>query len=201
MKRLFDEQALGNKVNPVGGGLWSIIWSPQSAPQNPATEFDYTQDVVGIPEPAGPKFGGRSNLVAIETELKSDSMGVLYALGGFSGGLSLWVDKGKLSFEYNLFEVERTLIETKDPLPLGKVKIEVETRIAKPREAADITIRINGKEVAKGRVPRTAALLFTANDSFDVGMDSYSPVSLAYYDRAPFKFNGNIDKVKINYLQ
>lgn len=156
--------------------------------------------MVGIPEPAGPKLGGRSTRVVIDTEIKPDSAGVLYALGAFSGGLSLWVEKGKLSFEYNLFEVERTLIETKDPLPIGKVKIEVETRIAKPREAADITIRIDGKEVANGRVPRTAALLFTANDSFDVGMDSYSPVSLAYFDRAPFKFNGKIEKVKINYL-
>ena len=28
-------------------------------------------------------------------------------------------------------------------------------------------------------------------------MDSYSPVSLAYYDRAPFKFNGKIDKLDV----
>ena len=201
MKKLFDREALTNKVNPVGGGLWSIVWSPQSAPQNPATEFDYTQDVVGIPEPSGPKLGARSSRVVIDAEIKPDSAGVLYALGGYSGGLALWVDKGKLSFEYNLFEIERTLIETKDPLPTGKVKIEVETRIAKAREAAEITIRIDGKEVAKGRAPRTAALLFTANDSFDVGMDSYSPVSQAYFDRAPFKFNGVIDKLKISYLK
>lgn len=201
MKALFSQEAEENKVNPVGGGLWSIVWSPQSAPHNPATEFDYTQDVVGIPEFAGPKVGARSNLVSIEAEIGPDSAGVLYALGGFSGGLALWVDKGKLSFEYNLFEIERTLIETKEPLPTGKVKIEVETRIAKPREAADITIRVDGKEVAKGRAPRTAALAFTANDAFDVGTDSYSPVSLAYFDRAPFKFNGVIGKVKIGYLK
>jgi hypothetical protein len=37
MKKLFDREALTNKLNPVGGGLWSIVWSPQSAPQNPAT--------------------------------------------------------------------------------------------------------------------------------------------------------------------
>jgi arylsulfatase A-like enzyme len=201
MKKLFDREALNNKVNPVGGGLWSVVWSPQSAPQNPATEFDYTQDVIGIPETASPKLGARSNRVVVDAELKPDSAGVLYALGGYSGGLALWADKGKLSFEYNLFEIERTLVETKDPLPTGKVKIEVETRIAKPREAAEITIRIDGKEVAKGRAPRTAPLLFTANDSFDVGTDSYSPVSQAYYDRAPFKFNGVIEKLKISYLK
>ncbi len=200
MKELFDKEAKANLVYPVGGGLWSVVWSPQSAPQNAATEFEYTQDVVGIPEFAGPKVGARSNLVVIEAEHKSGSTGVLYALGAFSGGLSLWIDKGKLNFEYNLFEIERTRLESAAPLPLGKVKIEVETRIAAPRGAADISIRVNGIEMAKGRVPRTAALAFTANDSFDVGIDSYSPVSLAYFDRAPFKFNGRIDRVHIKYL-
>jgi arylsulfatase len=110
------------------------------------------------------------------------------------------VDKGKLSYEYNLFEIERTRIETSAPLPTGKVKIEVETRIAAPRGAADIVLRVAGKEVARGKAPRTAVLAFTANDAFDVGMDSYSPVSEAYFDRKPFRFNGTIEKVQIKYL-
>lgn len=200
MKKLFLQQAEANYVFPIGGGLWSIVWSPQSAPHNPATAFDYTQDVVGVPEFAGPKIGGRSNLVQIEAALRPDSKGVLYALGGFSGGLALWVDKGKLHFEYNLFEIERTHIEATSPLPQGKARIEVETRVAAPRGAADITIRVNGDEVAKGQVPHTAVLAFTANDAFDVGTDSYSVVSEAYFDRAPFTFNGRISKVHIEYL-
>lgn len=199
LKQLFDQQAKANLVYPVGGGLWSIVWSPQSAPQNPATEFNYTQDVTGVPEFAGPKVGARSNLVTVDVDLAADSAGVLYALGAFSGGVSLWVDKGKLGYEYNLFEIERTRLEAAT-LPTGKVKIEVETRIAAPRGAADVVIRVDGKQVAKGTVPRTAALAFTANDAFDVGMDNYSPVSEAYYDRKPFKFNGTIDSVQIKYL-
>jgi arylsulfatase len=201
MKRLFDREAKANLVYPVGGGLWSVVWSPQSAPHNTATEFRYTQDVGGVPEFAGPKVGARSNLVVVEAELTPESSGVLYALGAFSGGVALWVDKGKLGYEYNLFEIERTRLETSQPLPTGKVKIEVETHVPKPRGAADVSIRINGTEVTKGRVPRTAALAFTANDAFDVGMDSYSPVSTAYFDRAPFKFNGRIDQVHIKYLK
>ncbi|HSX49551.1 MAG TPA: arylsulfatase [Cellvibrio sp.] len=200
LQQQFLDEAKANQVFPIGGGLWSIIWSPQSAPHNPATEFHYTQDVVGVPEFAGPKVGARSNKVVIETELKPDSTGVLYALGAFSGGLALWVDNGKLSFEYNLFEIERTLIESSSKLPTGKTVIEVETRIGAPRGPADVLIRLNGEAIAKGRVPRTAALAFTANDSFDVGTDSYSPVSRAYFDRAPFKFNGKIEKVNIQYL-
>ena len=200
MKALFDREAKANLVYPIGGGLWSIVYSPQSAPQNPATEFDYTQDVVGVPEFAGPKIGARSNLVQIEAELGPDAKGVLYALGGFSGGVALWVDEGKLNYEYNLFEIERTRIETTGPLPTGKATIEVETRIAAPRGAAEVTIRVGGNEVAKGSVPRTATLAFTANDAFDVGTDSYSPVSLDYFDRAPFTFGDRISRVHIKYL-
>ncbi|MDN5869614.1 MAG: hypothetical protein L0H73_02665 [Nitrococcus sp.] len=117
MNKLFLQQAKANKVFPIGGGLWSIVWSPQSAPHNPATELDYTQAVVGVPELAGPKIGARSNLVQIEAELGPSSKGVLYAVGGFSGGLALWVDEGKLHYEYNLFEIERTRFETNDTLP------------------------------------------------------------------------------------
>jgi hypothetical protein len=57
------------------------------------------------------------------------------------------------------------------------------------RVGSGIGLRPSEVEVdAKGRVPLTAALVFTVSDSFDVGMDSYSPVSLAYCDRAPFRF-------------
>lgn len=201
MKRLFDEQAKANSAYPIGGGLWSIVWSPQSAPHNPATEFHFTQDVTGVPEFAGPKIGARSNLVTIDVDLEAGSAGVLYALGAFSGGIALWVDSGKLHYEYNLFQIERTRLVSKDPLPSGNVKIEVETRIDKPRGPAEVTIRIAGKEVAKGSVPRTAALAFTANDAFDVGTDSYSPVSAAYFDRKPFSFKGTIRHMRIEYLK
>lgn len=201
LKKLFRAEAKSNLVFPIGGGLWSIVWSPQSAPHNPATEFNYSQDVVGVPEFAGPKVGARSNLVTVNVELQPDSSGVLYALGAFSGGVSLWVDQGKLHYEYNLFEIDRTRLETTAALPTGNVTIEVETRITAPRGAADVVIRLDGKEVAKGTVPRTAVLAFTANDAFDVGTDSYSPVSEAYFDRKPFTFNGKINKLHIKYQE
>jgi hypothetical protein len=43
-------------------------------------------------------------------------------------------------------------------------------------------------------------VIFTASETFDFGMDLGSPVSLDYYDRAPFKFNGKIEKINIKYI-
>ena len=203
LKRAFDSDAQANKVWPVGGGLWSAVFHPEDAPSNPATQFSYTQEVFAVPEFTAPKLGARSNLVTIETELKPDSKGVLYALGAFSGGLALWVEEGRLNYEYNLFEVERTNFASSAPLPTGKVKIEVETRKADEKHAGplDVEVRVNGKAVAQGRVPRSAPLTFTANDAFDVGRDSYSPVSQVYFDRKPFAYNGTIDKLDVEYLK
>ena len=140
-------------------------------------------------------------MVTIQAELAEDSEGVLYALGAFSGGLALWIEQGKLTYEYNLFQIERTRISTTDPLPTGEVKITVETTKTGDNHAAplDVVIRVNGDEVAKGAVPRSAPLTFTANDTFDVGRDSYSPVSEAYFDRKPFAFNGNINRLHVAY--
>ena len=201
MVKLFDAEAKANHAYPIGGGLW-VGLHPEYTKQNPATEFHYTADVVAIPEAGAPKLGLRSSLVTIEADLKADSEGVLYALGGFSGGLAAWIDKGRISFEYNLYEIERTRIATTGALPLGRVKIEIESRTEpKVRNGAmDVIIRVDGKEMARGRVPRTTGYAMSGNDSFDVGRDSYSPVSPAYYERAPFKFTGRIDRLDVRYL-
>jgi len=201
MITIFNAEAKANKAYPIGGGLWTGL-HPEFVHQNPATEFTYTPDVIQIPEASAPKLGLRSSLVTINAELKPDSAGVLYAVGGYSGGVAAWIDQGKVRFEYNLYEIERTGVETKGDMPTGPVKIEIESR-AQPKVrngSMDVIIRVNGTEMGKGTVPRTTGYALSGNDTFDVGTDSFSPVSPAYYDRAPFKFNGNIDSVTIKYL-
>jgi arylsulfatase len=42
-------------------------------------------------------------------------------------------------------------------------------------------------------------LLFSANDCLDFGIALGSPVSMGYYDRAPFPFNGTIERVHGRY--
>ena len=56
---------------------------------------------------------------------------------------------------------------------------------------------VDGKEVAKVTVKRTVPAAFTASETLDVGADLGSPVSLDYYDRAPFKFDGKINKLTV----
>ena len=49
-------------------------------------------------------------------------------------------------------------------------------------------------------MPISAPLLFTANDCLDVGVALGSPVSLDYFDKAPFRFTGTIRQMQVKYL-
>ncbi|MGB8720109.1 MAG: sulfatase-like hydrolase/transferase, partial [Desulfobacterales bacterium] len=201
MVDLFLAEAKANKAFPIGGGLW-VGLHPEFVQQNPATEFHYTADVIEVPEATAPKLGLRSSLVTVEADLKPDTSGVLYAVGGFSGGVAAWVDGGKIFYEYNLYEIERTRVETTGDLPTGKVKIEIESRFEPGvrNGPMDLHIRVNGQAMGQGRVARTTGYALSGNDTFDVGRDSFSPVSPSYYDRAPFAFNGGIEKFTVTYL-
>jgi arylsulfatase len=127
---------------------------------------------------------------------------VLYALAGFSGGVTCYVKDGFLCYEFNLFEVQRTKLKSEDKLPTGKVKVEVESKLTeKIGGPMDVTLKVNGKEVAQGRVPAAMSLHFTSNATFDIGTDLDSPVALDYFDQAPFAFNGTIGKTTIVYLK
>jgi hypothetical protein len=139
---------------------------------------------------------------SVDVDVPANANGVIYALGGFSGGLALCVKDGVLSYEYNLFEIQRTHIKAKDKLPTGKAKIEVETTYIDPKPTGPlkVVLRVNGEEVASGEVPVSAPLTFTANDALDFGIDLGSPVGIEYYDQAPFKFNGTIEGATVKYL-
>ena len=94
----------------------------------------------------------------MDVDVPEKANGVLYALGGFSAGLTCYVKDGVLCYEYNLFEIQRTQIKAKDKLPAGKVTIEVESKLAaaRPGSPMDVTLKVDGKVVAQGRVPMTA---------------------------------------------
>jgi arylsulfatase len=176
---------------------------PEQRISTPYQEWNFVGNVTRMPEFTAPKLGNTANLVAITADIPAHANGVLYTLGAFSGGLSTYVKDGILCYEYNLFEIQRTSICAKDTLPTGNVKIEVETRLQAPRPGSpvDITLKVNGQSVAQGTVPLTAPLLFTANDCLDIGTDLGSPVSLAYFDQAPFAFTGSIHTVGMKYLK
>ncbi len=203
MKLLFLVESAKNKNLPIGGGLWATaIYHPEDAPATSVTEWTFDGPMTRMPESIAPKLGKVDSLVSMDVDVPANANGVLYALAGFAGGLACYVKDGILSYEFNLFEVARTKIKAKDKLAAGKAKIEVESKLAGPIGGPmNVTMKVNGQVVAQGQVPAAMSLHFTSNETFDIGSDVGSPVSLDYFDKAPFAFNGTIGTTKISYLK
>lgn len=202
LKELFLIEAARNKALPIGGGLYVPLLHPELRLAPPYTEWNLSGELVRMPEFAAPALGNKANLVTIDADIPADANGVLYKLGANSGGLTCFVENGILCYEYNLFIIQRTKIRAKQKLPVGKVRIEIETTYIELKRGGPlkVTMKVNGKLFAEGTVPLSAPLTFTANDCLDVGIALGSPVSLDYYKKAPFKFNGTIEKMHVKYL-
>ncbi|MEJ8827431.1 arylsulfatase [Variovorax humicola] len=199
MQKIFDQQAIANKVYPVGAGIWLRL-HPEDRIKSSYTHWDFDGSTRRLPEFSAPGLGRESNTVTIDATLGASASGVLYALGGAGGGLTLYMDKGQLVYEYNMMIIERYIARSAEPLPAGRHRIEVSTRLASaaPLAPAAIVLTVDGVEVAKTAVARTVPAAFSASETFDVGIDLGSPVSLDYFDRRPFGFDGRIDSVKID---
>ncbi|WP_244489856.1 MULTISPECIES: hypothetical protein [unclassified Rhizobium] len=132
----------------------------------------------------------------MKVQIGEAANGVLYAVGGAGGGLSLYMQDGHLVYEYNMMIIENYQVRT-GKLPTGTHDIEISTTIPKPGGPADVLIKVDGKEAAKTLVKRTVPVAFTATETFDVGADLGSPVSQTYFDKGPFEFDGKIDQVRV----
>jgi len=202
LKDLFLLESTQNKNLPIGGGLWVPVLHPEYKPRPELTEWEFIGEINRIPEFNAPSLGNTNNELRMEIEIGKKANGVLYALGGFSGGLTCYMKNGYLHYEYNLFEVERTKKVSSQPLKKGKHTIVVKSNFEWTAKGllGKISILDNGEEILNFEVPRSAPLTFTANECLDIGSDLGSPVSLAYFDNKPFKFNGEIINTTISYV-
>jgi arylsulfatase len=196
MQELFRAEAKANKALPIGGGLWTRF-HPEDVISSPYQSWRFDAATRRMPEFTAPGLGKRSNTVTVDVEVAEGASGVLYALGGSSGGLSLYLDQGTLAYEYNMLLIERYRATTDEPLRAGRHTIVVDTTLARPGEPATVTINIDGEAAARTTVERTVPGAFTASETFDVGIDLGSPISREYAARRPFEFHGTIHEVRV----
>jgi arylsulfatase len=203
LKNLFLVESAKYKNLPIGGGLWTIIFHPEMKVAPEATSWELPGTITRIPEPCAPRLGALDNKVVIDMEIPENASGVLYKLGANSGGLTVFMDQGILTYEYNLFIIERVKLRSSESLAAGRHQLEILTQHTddNPRGPLSIKCTSNGNPLIDGIVPRPAALIFTANDCLDVGQALGSPVSMEYRERAPFKFNGTIHTMHVEYLK
>lgn len=201
MRETFMVEAAKNSVLPVGGGLWVPVYHPELRIAPPYREWDFAGDMTRMPEFCAPALGTKDNVVTIDVDIPENASGVLYALGSAAGGLTCYLDGGYLTYEYNLFILMRTKIQSAEKVPSGRATLVVTTTHTNtsPAGPLDITVTLDGQPIASGQIPVSVPLLFTANDCLDIGTCLGSPVSLDYRERAPFAFEGRIHGVHVAY--
>jgi arylsulfatase len=197
MKTQFLTLAADNMDFPIGAGNWLRL-HPEDRVKTSYTSWTFNANTRRMPEFTAPGLGRESNRVEIDLEVPAKARGVLYALGGSGGGVTLYMDQGHLVYLYNMMIVEQYTARSAERISPGKHKIEVITEIAGPGQKGTATILVDGTKVGKAALARTVPAAFSASETFDVGVDLGSTVSLDYFDRRPFKFEGKIDSVKVN---
>jgi len=125
--------------------------------------------------------------------------GVLVAQGGAFGGWSLYLHDGRPTYCYSFFGVQRFKVAADGQVPEGKHQVRMEFTydgggLAK---GGGVTLYVDGQSVAEGRVEHTQPLIFSADETADVGHETGTTVS-DDYDLESSRFTGTIDWVQID---
>jgi Sulfatase len=128
---------------------------------------------------------------------ESGAQGVIMCQGGSIAGWSLYAKGGKAKFAYNFLGLAMFYTEADSPIPAGNHQVRMEFAydgggLAK---GGDVTLFYDGNKVGQGRVEHTVPIVFSADESADVGRDTGTPVTPDYDTHV---FNGSIDWVKID---
>jgi len=204
MKSAFLIEAQANQVLPIGAGLYTIAYHPEEAPHSELKQWDLFQGETRLAESTAPLYrGGFDSLAAIEADVPSNASGVLYCIGGGGGGFSVYMDGGYLHAEYMATQLYRYKAKSPTPISPGKRHIEVKMVWDKVKAivpSGNLTMSVDGTEVAGMRVEKGCRVIFDAAETFDVGMDLGATVALEYDARSPFPYSGKIGSLKIKYI-
>jgi arylsulfatase A-like enzyme len=125
--------------------------------------------------------------------------GVLIAQGGAFGGWSLYMHEGRPKYCYCFFGVQRFTVEGGSRVPAGdhQVRMEFAYDGGGLAKGGKVTLYVDGQGVAEGRVEHTQPMIFSADETADVGNETGTTVS-DDYDAESSRFTGTINWVQID---
>ena len=142
----------------------------------------------------------KSYSVTAEVEIpKSGAKGVIIAQGGNTNGWSLYAKDGKLKHCYNFLGVNLYFAEGKQPLPAGKHQLRAEFKYdgGGVGKGGTVSLFVDGKKDGEGRIDRTVPMIFSGDETCDLGKEGGSPVS-PDYGPSGNEFSGKINWVQID---
>ncbi|MBU9945234.1 MAG: hypothetical protein KTQ12_11450 [Dermatophilaceae bacterium] len=141
-----------------------------------------------------------SHAVAADVDVpEQGASGVIVAQGGSFGGWSLYVRAdGVPVYCYNLLGMQLTKVAGSAPLQPGRRRVTMvfDYDGGGPGRGGDVTLTVDGVAVGQGRLERTVPLVFSLDETCDVGHDGGLPVS-DDYRAEDSTFTGSVDTVRI----
>jgi hypothetical protein len=124
---------------------------------------------------------------------------VIIAQGGAFGGWSLYAKDGKLTYCYDFFGIDHFITTANTPIPAGthQARMEFAYDGGGLGKGGSVTLFVDGTKAGEGRVGGTVPLLYSADETCDVGSDTASPVTDDYTSEGS-TFNGVIEWVQID---
>jgi len=142
----------------------------------------------------------KSHSVTAEVTVRDEGAdGVIVAQGGAFAGWSLYVKDGRPKYAYNLFGVRQFAVEGDAPIPPGthQVRMEFTYDGGGLGKGGGVTLYLDGAKAGEGRVEATVPMVFSADETCDVGSDTASPVSDDYTSEGS-RFTGTVEWVQID---
>jgi arylsulfatase len=125
--------------------------------------------------------------------------GVILSQGGAFGGFALYAHDGKPAYCYNLFGLRQFKVYGRQPLLSGQHQVRMEFTYdgGGLGKGGDVRLFVDGEPVGEGRVEGTVPMLFSADETTDVGSDTATPVSDDYGPHDSH-FTGEVEWVQID---
>ena len=194
LKKIFDEEAWKYNVYPLYDDMIKRLMKQQDRLFGDQKEYVYyAPGAIRIAEKSSAPVKNRSHTITTKIDLKGGEEGVIVAVGGMTGGFSMFIKGGRLMYDYNYLDgLHYNLISPE--LPEGPT--ELKFKFTKTGFLAGTgELYINGKKADEVDMPKMHFSTYSLAETFDVGRDTGTQVTKFY--NGPFIFDGKLEKVVI----
>lgn len=207
LKDIFEKEAIKNNVYPLDDRTYdrfnaAIAGRPDL--MGDRTSLTLAHGMSGIMENAFINVKNRSKTITANVDLNGNDRGIILCQGGKFGGWAFYMDNGMPAYTYNYFGLETYTVKSPKAVAKGNAEVKLEFNydgngLGKGGLAA---IYINGEKVADSRIPQTQPLMFSADETADVGKDEATQVvDFLFNDMKDSEFTGYVKKVEISILE
>jgi arylsulfatase len=203
MQDLFMEEAAKHRVLPIDDrGVERVNAAIAGRPDlmGERTSLTLSAGMDSMSENVFINIKNRSLSITADVEIpEGGANGVILAQGGRFGGWSLYLKDGKPTYCYNFLGLQEYKVQVPNALAPGKATIRMNFDYdgGGLGKGGMASILVNGEKVASGRIERTQAMIFSADETAGVGIDDATPVTTDCQE-GDNAFTGKIFKVVVD---